>query len=410
MYGRFAVFTQIRQYSLRRANLPISIANYEGFQQSLNFNDTLKRIHSLYLENKIQAVDGHNHEISTKLNSLRSLPRTSIPKAEIFEKVLLDPKIGAWRKPIMKWIRLGVFLMKYYKNGMQATYATFMDTKPIKKMFEEKANVPMVTQLFKSIEMNEIEFQKNLHSNLVHIPITRNNFVEYHRRNQAWKLPSFFLVAAIFEELTAVICYLFPRVVPYNCLTPGGFKKIAKKNINNTVKFDSSNLKYQSPYTISGDLLHQSLTGRLPQKYISPWQLKVCKLSNNKRIPSESLMYVYQHMFVDDWLYLQHIFNEDITKISYEELVNSILERKLYTREEDLGAMVNTDAGRKVLLWRLFLYWSFRFDGCVSVSQPGKTDGLLFSEKWGINNISIHNFPGTLNGELVSESNLKHFE
>ncbi|EDO16548.1 hypothetical protein Kpol_1064p29 [Vanderwaltozyma polyspora DSM 70294] len=402
----------LRLYSTVKPTQLISFASSDAFKKSLNDNKALKRLGSAYMQSKLTIVDGYsdNVEISAELNSLRTLPRSVLPKDEIFHKVSNDPSVPNWRKPITKWFKLGVYIIKYYKKGVQAIYTVHKETSKLRHKVDKTSNVPLATDLYKYIELSEIESQKNKESSIASCPISRKQFVEYHRRQEFWKLPSFILLALIFEEFTAVICYFFPKMVPFNCLIPGGYQKLSKQNARDMTISNSNEFKYQSPYTISKTVLYEFLKGRVAESYISKSKIALSKLSNNRKIPSEALTYIYQHMFVDDWLLLNHIFQNTETKISFEELVNAIMERKLYTPEEDLNQMVNTEIGRKVLTWRLLIYWSYRFEGCVSVIPGKMEEGQLFSQKWGINNVSIINHPGTINNSLVTEKDIPNIE
>ncbi|CCE63910.1 hypothetical protein TPHA_0G00740 [Tetrapisispora phaffii CBS 4417] len=395
----------------------INFSTKNDFNESLQNNETLRELMVAYQKGNFKIVDAYADEVAEELNSIRSLPRTIFPKDEIFQKVDNDKKIGQWRKPAMKWIRTGLHLMKYYRNGMHNTIKVFRETKSIPKRLKDQSQTPLVTKLFHIIEINEIEYSKLKLDTIKTIPITRKEFVEYSRRKEIWKLPIFFLVALIFEEMTAIICYFFPRMVPYNCLTPGGFKHLSLMNIKKSkpsILTKNSNSTYISPYSASRETVYGHLQGKLSDLYISSWKLRICKLTNNKTIPSEALMTLYHHTFVDDWLVLQHILhNKNNTVLSYEELVNMILLRKLYKPTEDLNKMSNDDLGRKVLVWRLIFYWSYRFNNVVTTHKNSMShdhETPLFSQKWGVSNISTFNNPGTLNGELFEKGNLNIFK
>ena len=102
-------------------------------------------------------------------------------------------------------------------------------------------------------------------------------------------------------------------------------------------------------------------------------------------------------MIVDDWLTLKRIIEQlssqqsESINISYNELVNYIIERQLYYPNEDLNLMVNDSTDRKVLINRLLCYWSFRFDG-IDI----KNGTMNFTDKWGVDNINLFNYTGTV--------------
>lgn len=367
-------------------NVPISFINADDFQKSLTSNGTLQRLRTLYLNQTFQVHD-EDFEDTAHINSQRSLPMTKLPKQEIFSKVMNDVNIAPWRRDMVKWFRLGIFMMKYYKNGIKNTYLVAKETRPFSNKYERNSKTSLITQMYKTIEFNEIEYRvKKETSKIKSLPLTRKEFVEYHRRNQVWKIPTFFLLALIFEEFTAVICYIFPKVAPHNCLTPGGFAKISKTHTN-SIAMEGS-LQYRSPYTLPKDDLYLAIEKSAVIE-VPSWKVSIYKQLEDRKILAETLMHIHQYLFIDDWLLLQHILNDPITKMSYQELVNCIWERQLYSKEEDLNKMVHDEVGRSTLIWRLFIYWSFRFDGTISAGGD-----KLFSEKWGVNNVSILNFRG----------------
>lgn len=81
---------------------------------------------------------------------------TVFPKQEIFDKVMRDNKVSQWRKPLTQWFRLGVHMMKYYKDGLRDTYRVAKDTRNLVEKCELDPKTPLVTQLCKLIEFNEI--------------------------------------------------------------------------------------------------------------------------------------------------------------------------------------------------------------------------------------------------------------
>lgn len=380
------------------SNVPISFISADEFQKSLTSNRTLQRLRTLYLNQTFQVHD-EDFEDTAHINSQRSLPMTKLPKKEIFTNVMNDANIAPWRKHIVKWFRIGIFMMKYYKNGIKNTYLVSKETKLFSSKYERDSKTSLITQMCKIIEFNEIQYRvKKDSSKIKSLPLTRKEFVEYHRRKQVWKIPTFFLLALIFEEFTAVICYVFPKVAPHNCLTPGGFLKISRTHTNGIAM--TGPFKYRSPYTLPKDDLYKALEKSAVIE-VPSWKLSVYKQLEDRKISSETLMQIHQYLFIDDWLLLQHILNDPITNMSYKELVNCIWERQLYSKEEDLNKMVHDEVGRNILIWRLFIYWSFRFEGTISAGGD-----KLFSEKWGVNNVSILNYRGHDGHKFVGAKDL----
>lgn len=139
--------------------------------------------------------------------------------------------------------------------------------------------------------------------------------------------------------------------------------------------------------------------------HISKWKLKIYDTMNIRKNPSETLMRIHQYLFIDDWFLLKDIMDDNPTLLSRKELVNCIFERQLFSADEDLNKMVNEEEGRRLLIWRLFAYWSFRFDGTVTVGG-----GQLFVEKWGVNNVAILNYSGLVGNKQLDKKNLSVLE
>ncbi|QLQ81395.1 hypothetical protein HG537_0F01560 [Torulaspora globosa] len=385
------------QYSTQAyQQFPVSLTSMEVAREGIMANKLVKKLGSKLKNGELQLVKLADDGI----NSDRSLPMTEFPKKRIFIEVDNDNDIGIWRKSIVKWFRLGVHMMKYYKYGLQNTYRVAKDTKCLIADKDLDSKSPLATQMVKLIEFNEIQLRLNKACN--GLPLTRKEFVEYYRRDQVWKIPMFFLIALALEEFTAVLCYFFPKVAPHNCLTPGGYLKISRSHAKITDFTDPA--KYKSPYNLAKKPLFQILRTS-PVIRTSSWRLRVYELIDNKRQPCETLAQIHQYLFVDDWLLLKSILNGKDIRLSYRELVNCIWERQLYSKDEDLNKMVNDDMGRRILIWRLILYWSFRFDKTVTVGGD-----QLFSEKWGVNNVSILNYTGLNECQLLRVEDLSALE
>ncbi|QLL31001.1 hypothetical protein HG536_0A08160 [Torulaspora globosa] len=397
---RSKVASRPLQYSTQaHQQLPLSLSSINVAGQGMKANKLLKKLGLKLKAGELQLVKLAEN-CDGGINSDRSLPMTEFPKQKIFIEVASDNGIAAWRKGIVKWFRLGVHMMKYYKYGLQNTYRVAKDTKYLIADKDLDSKTPLATQMAKLIEFNEIRARLNKAPNS--LPLTRKQFVEYYRRGQVWKIPTFFLIALVLEELTAVICYFFPKVAPHNCLTPGGYLKISRSHANITDLKDPA--KYKSPYNLAKKQLFQILRTS-PIIQTPSWRLRVYALIDNKRQPCETLVQIHQYLFVDDWLLLKSILTGKEARLSYRELVNCIWERQLYSKDEDLNKMVNDDTGRRILIWRLFLYWSFRFDKTVTVGGD-----QLFSEKWGVNNVSILNHTGLDGRQLLGVKGLSALE
>lgn len=375
--------------------IPTATDGCDGLDKSLLNNELFKKLRSKYENKEFQVVE-NDSDSSSELNLDMSLPMTVFPKQEIFAEVMKDDKISGWRKPFVQWLRLGIRMTKYYRDGLRDTYRVAKDSKNLIKDCKLDSKTPVVTQLYKLIEFNEIA--SRLKKEADPLPLNRKEFVKYHRRNQVWKLPTFFIIALAFEEFTAAVCYLFPKVAPHNCLTPGAYYKVCRTHTNNLASWNT--LQYQSPYTIPESSLFHILR-RTPVIQIPKWKLKTYELLGIRKAPSETLMQIHQYLFIDDWFLLKHLLHSGATTLSRKELVNCIFERQLFSAHEDLCKMVSEEEGRELLASRLFVYWSFRFNGTVTVGE-----NQLFSEKWGVNNVAILNYSGLVGNKQLDSKHL----
>ncbi|SCU82524.1 LADA_0C05996g1_1 [Lachancea dasiensis] len=399
---RVCLTRRYSSYKAPRSSSLIDISTSEAYQDSLSQNRTLRRLVDAYKQGKFKVVDSHE-DLTSSLNSSRSLPMIQFPKNQVFQEVLHDSSVGEWRKPMTKWLRLGKKVLKMYLNGIRDTWKVYRDSRGVLTKFN--ANEPIVTHLYRDLEFQQIE-NRHRGEGPSKLAITRSEFQEVHRMKEVWKLPTFFLLLLIFEEAVPIICYLLPSVVPWNCLTPGAFKKLSQKRISSQNKlpyaksFDTLP-KYASPYSIPLEDVKTLLrTFRVAHR----WKVELYHWSGNRTAPSELLALFHQYLVLDDWLLLQSIFDEgEATLLCDKELVNAIVERQLFYAGEDLNILVSSVDGRKLLVWRLFIYWAFRFDGSL-MAGGSKT----FSELWGVNNIGILNFPGSR--KLMDTSNLETIE
>lgn len=381
----------------------IKFTTRQALWDSCNENITLSKLRNAYLTGKFQIVPSvEGSECTPELNSNRSLPIVKFPKDQIFLEVTNDPKIGNWRKPVVKLFRLGKAIFKLYNQGLKNTWHVYKDTKQLAKQYQES---DLVTPFFKAIEFKEIESRLLKDNSEISLPVNRKQFQELQRRSEFWKIPGFVVLLIALEEFITVFCYIFPSITPWNCLIPSVFKKISdsqavhrnsEKSVSSIRGDENRGVpKYRSPYTLLYDELHRFV---LTRNLIPRWKMFIYKLANNRTIPSESITRLHQYLFVDDWLLSRHVLSRDtVTKLSDRELVNTVLERQLYYRGEDLNSMVQNDLGKNVLVWRLIIYWSFRLDGTISanVGEEELKDFPLFSEKWGVNNVGILNFAGS---------------
>lgn len=411
MVRRYTTSTVTKSYPLGLQHL-VKTPLYEALDNRYK-SGTLQIVQSTNWNAKT-TTSSSSELLTETLNSTRSLPMTKFPRQEILEQVKLDPKVGQWRKFITGWFRVGIYLLKMYKSGIQDTFKVYWDTRNVKREFDIKNG--SFAKLVREIEMSEINVKlsssslsKKADVKAASLPfsINRKQLVELIRRDQIWKLPVFFSLVFIFEEISALIFTFFPRVCPYNCLTPGGYKKLSNIYIKDTTGINDNrglgplefgkqgNIKYEPPYAIPIENIYSFLKC-FPQSMISGWKLYIYKKLRLQKLLCDELEKIYQYLLIDDWLLLQGILKTkgEAAKIvlSDKELVNCVLERKLYRKDEDLNEMVNDTLGQNILLKRLFLYWSLRYDETISFNGE-----RTFSEKWGVDNISLLKY----NTELV---------
>lgn len=382
---------------LTRTGRPLCTANTlrNVYPLEILKNRTLQTLLAKY-ENGSFKVTDNAERCSSELNSVRSLPMVEFPKARIASDVHNDGKIKNWRKPLVQWYRIGVHLVKYYKTGIQNTYKVYRDTKNVH-------TVDLVKKTFKDIEFIETKRIRNNEASITPSSLlTRKVFAECDRRDQFWKLPTFFVTAILLEEFTALLCYFYPSIAPHNCLMPNGFMKISKKFARKGALPSWPPKDYLSPYTIDRDAMYELISGLKVSK-VGSIKLKFYKAMRLDHLISEELTRCYQYLFVDDWMLLNSILKQETTILHDSELVNIILERQLYKPNEDINKLVCTPDGKDLLVKRVFVYWSSRFEKSI----PGQSSEL-FSTIWGVNNIAILNHPGPLLLDANSANVLSH--
>ena len=162
---------------------------------------------------------------------------------------------------------------------------------------------------------------------------------------------------------------------------------LGKKFASESVQLETLSSPYGLELKDLGTLLRTSSVNVIPTWQILTWQV----LGIKWRL-AEAVADIYQFLVIDDWLLLRGILGTgkqqqetpcNPVRLSYNELVDMIMERQLYHSGEDLNGMVNDEVGRQVLLWRLVCYLAFRFNG-VDVTADGFNSGT-FTDKWGVN-------------------------
>lgn len=339
-------------------------------------------------------------ESDNDINSLTTLPGTQSIITIERNKINTTNNVPQWRRTPTLWFRIIREQMKIYRTAIKNAYRVHNQYKTT------LSSTYLSSQLFKDLEFNVLD--KN---------VTRKQFVEMYRKNEFWKLPRFLLMFFIFEEMFLVMVYLWPKLGLRSAVSVGAYKKITNSHVfsedlrnkmSGTVGIGKNIRPISSPYDHDINTLKQLLV-QLPTNDISKWKINIWKLFKVKSKLANIVADRCEYYIVDDWLLLKKIMGNETVSISKSEFVNLIAERQLYNKGEDLNAMVNDSVGLRILLWRLALYWSFRFDKVNIVSPTIKT---CFTNKWGVNNVSILNFPGTLSnfGDEVQLFNKIHLD
>lgn len=380
-----------RHFSTRLT--PINISSSSAWNDSLKCNSLLKQLYHLNKNGKILIKPYSEKCTETNINLSTSLPITQIPTARITSTVKSDGSIGNWRKPLVKWFRVGKFLLGMYKIGIKSTWSTYFESKNFKYTSYD---------LTKLIEFKEIESRVLKQNKFDEIDITRRQYLQWLRREEFWKIPKFLVTFLMFEEATPLVCYLFPSLSPWSCLTPGLYQKITDSRCAKLIKDSDTNKAYISPYHLDKSSVSRFLT---THNILSTWKMKIYDFSGEFRIPLLKIVETNQKIHIDDWLLLREFLRgEDVTVIiSDRELVDAVCKRQLYEKGENLNRMVEDKDGQEILKLRLLFYLSFKFDGTISAHD---LNGKLVTEKWGVDNMAVFNFCGS--NELLKTDNLKH--
>lgn len=388
---------------------PFILSSKDAFKDSIKDNCIYQYLNELIQSDKIQFVPDpikvgkkvvplHNYD--TFLSSPETLPLTIKLKDQ--EDM---SKVPSWRKFPTLGYRVGKKLLTLYRESIQTTWRVWRQYKDID-----------TKEVLRELELGNLE---NKFPDL-----SRKQFVQdVLRVSEIRKLPKFILCLFIFEELTFLFMYLRPQFGLYRCLGNGAFNKLSKKYSRNEtlllslLKDESKgkNELYKTVYSLSRntkvDLLQNLIINKQPH-----WKLNLWKWFRQDDNLSNEVNKLLQYLIIDDWLILKRVMGHTMAKanpiiIPYNELVNCILERQLYKPGEDLNSMVNNAEERQVLVQRLLCYWSFKFDG-MNI-EKGSID---FTNKWGVNNIMLFNYTGTVNHEndmspgLITRGHLDYFK
>ncbi|SCU78426.1 LAMI_0A04588g1_1 [Lachancea mirantina] len=380
-------FTVVRAYSVSQqaTRRLINFETSDLFAQSCRDNECLSQLANIIRKTQSDKISDLKPLKSSTINSDRSLPIPVFPRQEIFDQVDQDVAVQQWRKFPTKWFRFGKFVIKNYTSSLRNMWGLFKDTRVIHKEYRDFNKLVMSTS--KTIEFAEIE-AKVTKSPLKSLQLTRIQFQEYRRRGEFYKVPSFLLILLLFEEFTPALCYVFPSLVPWNCLTPSAYKKLSSKGANVNLHGDlTKSNEYLSPYNVPIDKAVEFLANK---RVLSRWQTVFYRIAGNNDKIYEALAQYNQYLLVDDWLLLTHIFEAGTIDLSNRELINAIFERQLYNASEDLGTMIVNEQSRKTFLYRLMFYLAFRYNSTLRAGGDKQ-----FTEAWGVNNIAILNIPGT---------------
>lgn len=399
---------------------PLLLSSKNDFEESIKGNTLYPFLNQLIKTQKLQFVpdppvnptkismlttnqQNASHNYDPWLNSPETLPLTYRLKNQ--EDI---SKIPRWRKWPTLGFRVGKKLLYLYREAIKNSWV----------LWRQHKNVD-VNEVFRQLELNNL---KQMFPQL-----SRKIFVhDVLRFREIHKLPKFILCLLIFEELTFLLIYLRPQISLYRCLGNGAFHKLSKKYYRND---DICKLLWSQPipkkilqrelYNTIYSLTNKDKVRILQNLIINKqpyWKLKIWEYLNQTSKLSSEINKLLKYLIVDDWLTLKRIIElqnsqqDTPINISYNELVNYIMERQLYYPNEDLNLMVNDPIDRQVLINRLVCYWSFKFDGIDT-----KNGTMNFTNKWGVDNINLFNYTGTVNKKdflefsLIKREHLDYF-
>lgn len=396
------------KYSISRRTLrsnsktPFILSSKNDFQESTKSNTLYAFLNQLIKTQKLQFVPDPlvnstkivrlitsqkdiKDDYDRCLNSPETLPLTYKLKNQ--EDV---SKISRWRKWPTLGFRVGKKLLFLYRESIKTSWI----------LWKQHKNVD-VHEVFRQLELNNL---KQMFPQL-----SRKKFVhDVLRFREIYKLPKFLLCLLLFEELTFLLIYLRPQLALYRCLGSGAFYKLSKKYSKDDyickILLNQSTSKQnlqREPYNTVYSLTNKDKVRFLQNLIINKqpcWKLKIWEYFNQTNKLSNEINTLLKYLIIDDWLTLKRIIESQNSQqvasinISYNELVNYIMERQLYYANEDLNLMVNDPIDRQVLINRLICYWSFKFDG-INI----KNGVIDFTNKWGVDNINLFYYTGTVN-------------
>lgn len=414
-----------REYSVSNSltsNLktPFSLYSKHDFEETIKGNTLYPFLNRLIKTQKLKFVPDHlvnpvkksklivdkqdaEYEYDPWLNSPQTLPLTYRLKDK--ENISTIPR---WRKWPTLGFRVGKKLLFLYRESIKTTWISWRQHKVVD-----------VNKIYRQLELNNL--------NQSFPQLSRKKFVhDMIRFKEIYKLPKFIICLFLFEELTFLFIYLRPQLAFYRCLGNGAFNKVSKKYSKDdqilkqlwrqpVPNENHQREKYNTVYSLSNKNKVRFLQNLIINKQPS-WKLKVWEYFNQTDKLSNEVNKLLKYLIVDDWLTLKRIIEQlssqqsESINISYNELVNYIIERQLYYPNEDLNLMVNDSTDRQVLINRLLCYWSFRFDG-IDI----KNGTMNFTDKWGVNNINLFNYTGTVDKKgdlqfsLIKREHLDYF-
>lgn len=408
--------------SINYQTLPdvINLQSKQKFQQTTRDNTLFQTLREQILKGKLQ-LTANQDEATPQICSPSTLPPTvSAITAE--RQLMASSPVASWRYGPTLWYRIAKRVVNIHKDGFKAIYGIHRQYRRGKGGNSDNSNnnghrftlsdshIPYNTNaaILQSLETSSLQ-------------MTRREFVELHRRLEFTKLPYAAALFYLLGEFFLLMAYVWPRLSLRSCWTVGMYKRWSERHsfdVDLGEKFASESVQLEtlsSPYGLElkdlGTLLRTSSVNVIPTWQILTWQV----LGIKWRL-AEAVADIYQFLVIDDWLLLRGILGTgeqqqgtscNPVRLSYNELVDMIMERQLYHSGEDLNGMVNDEVGRQVLLWRLVCYLAFRFNG-VDITSDG-FNNRSFTDKWGVNNISVFNFPGTYDNGVVLVDK-KHLE
>ncbi|ODV96653.1 hypothetical protein PACTADRAFT_48482 [Pachysolen tannophilus NRRL Y-2460] len=240
------------------------------------------------------------------------------------------------------------------------------------KIINNRNNKQLIKILNNTINNYKNEYRatndfKKFFNNKYEISLKRSDFVKLLRTGKdIAKIPMFGLIFIIFEELTVLICYLFPSITPSTCILPQlssryyqsskmAQNKLGKVVIKHQDQIQKDIIKYASrtPYTITEEELYPLIdlfklrSPLIPLRFYSTETLR------------DNLQLKFQEILVDNFLILR---DGGIWNLNKLELLDACINRglinydKLIKASRESNKSLYDSIDQNILRLRLFKF------------------------------------------------------